>query len=152
VSVSNLSFPYFNPTQAIANVNGTLFFLADDGFHGMELWMIPADQIEDLKDHKGGGHHEGNDASNHDINLRYRDAAITLASSSGQRPLGIPTALTWNSPSIPSGRGKSVASPALVSGPLGPLGSLRPRAIPDLAHSQRWPLGSLAAGDIARPS
>jgi hypothetical protein len=57
--VTKLSFPCFNPTQAIANINGSLFFLADDGFHGFELRMIPAGQLEGGDRHHGGDDHGG---------------------------------------------------------------------------------------------
>ena len=31
--------------QVIANVNGSLYFAADDGVHGFEPWVIPASQF-----------------------------------------------------------------------------------------------------------
>ena len=111
--------------------------------------MIPANQLEDLKEHESGRHHEGNEESGHDTSPRYQDPAIELASASGQHPLVIPGGLAWDSPSIHSGRGKPAASPALVGGALN---IQRPRLIHDLAQGPRWAIDTTAGRSISRLS
>src|SRR5947209_20361672 len=85
-SVSNLSFPFLvnnSPTQAIANINGSLFFQANDGFHGEELWIIPADQLERKGHHDGGDdhddgeHHDDGEQSPNGVDRGHLAAALT---------------------------------------------------------------------------
>jgi hypothetical protein len=155
---TTLAFPDPDTLKPMANINGSLFFTANDGIHGFQPWIIPADQIEDLKDHEGGGHHdgrgrpEGRALSAHDVKLGDHDAALAAISTSGQRSVVLPGGMTWNGPSVSPRQHQPVASPALMVGPLGPLGILRLRVIQDLAHRQRSPFGSLADVGLGRPA
>jgi ELWxxDGT repeat protein len=142
---SNLSFPYFNPTQAIANVNGSLFFQADDGIHGVELWIIPAEQLAGSHDH----HHDGGKPTHGDEDREHGNVAPAAAPSAFQRPVAAPAALTSNGPTVtiapaPNGpavaatRPRAVVPTAPPVGPLGPLGLFRSRVLQDLTVGQ-WP-------------
>jgi hypothetical protein len=89
VSVSNLSFPYHDTVQAIANVSGWLFFQADDGVRGFGHWMNPAER------HERGGHHHGADD---DV-----DGAHPLGGD-GEHGNAVPDALTSEAPTVATDR------------------------------------------------
>jgi ELWxxDGT repeat protein len=114
--VTNLTFPYFNPTEAIANVKGSLFFQADDGFHGFELWMIPAEQLEGGDRHHGGDDRGGGEHSHGEA---ARDA------------------LTSDAPPVAIDRPRRGVPTAPPGGPAGPLGLPRRRVLQDVTAGQR---------------
>jgi ELWxxDGT repeat protein len=149
-SVSNLTFPYFNPTQAIANVNGSLFFQADDGIHGFELWMIPAEQLAGDHHHHddGGDDPDGGQPTHGGEDREQGDAAPSAAPSAFERPVAAPAALTSNGPTVtiapaPNGpavaatRPRAVVPTARLVGPLGPLGVFRSRVLQDVTAGRR---------------
>jgi ELWxxDGT repeat protein len=128
VSVSNLTFPYFNPTQAIANVNGSLFFQANDGFHGFELWTIPAEQLERGDHHQGGDDHDGGEHSHGDDDRGHGDDAPDALASN---PTPVTTTPATNGLTVAVAGPRTVVPNAPPGHPRGPLGLLRPRVVQD---------------------
>jgi ELWxxDGT repeat protein len=142
------SFPYPVPTEAIANVNGSLYFGATDGVHGFEPWVIPADQLEDLGHRDGGHHHEDGEPSGRDHDRGHGGSALAAALSAGQRAVVTPDISTSDIPPVavaPTSDGSflserrtrpnlQIAPPGF---PQGPFGRLRPRVLQDLTPGQR---------------
>jgi hypothetical protein len=130
----------------MANINGSLFFTANDGIHGFQTWIVPADQIEDLKDHGRGEHHElgehdeGGEPSLRPAALGDRGAAPAPASSAGESALGSLATPNGNNPTSAPARVKAVVLRALIGGPLG---LIRSRVLQAPAGSQRVSGGSL---------
>jgi ELWxxDGT repeat protein len=128
--------------KTFANANGALIFTANDGVHGFEPWIIPADQIEDLEHHAGGGHHDGGDPARHHTDGGDDSAALVAAHAVGQPPEATPAILRSNAPSVAvvpgsdrlsvvAARPGRVIATALPAGPFGLLGMPRRRVLRD---------------------
>ena len=102
---SNYGYPYGSDAYELTAVGGTLYFTANDGVHGQELWQSDGTEAGTVlvMDIRPGG-----DGSSPDY-LAFVNGALFFAANDGRNGLE-PWILRWDEPAAPAGAADFVAS------------------------------------------